>query len=83
MIDQIFSFEVNEDPGLLGEHTLTLLVSSVGYPADITPLSIDLPVSVRCTNPDLIETWITPPMWNPNEYDESLTSSLPTYSSCF
>ena len=71
MIDQIFSFEVNEDPGLLGEHTLTLLVSSVGYPADVTPLSIDLPVSVRCTNPELIEVWTTPAVWEPTEYDQS------------
>ena len=81
--DRLFSLEVNEDPSLIDEYTLDLLVSSVDYPADIMPIIISLPVSVRCTGPQLIETWITPSTWNPIEYDESWTSSLPTYSSCF
>ena len=81
--DLLFSFEVNEDPSLIDEYTLAFVVSSDDYPDYITPKVASLPVSVRCTGPQLIETWIVPSTWNPNEYDESWTSSLPTYSSCF
>ena len=81
--DREFSFEVDEVPSLVGEYTLTLQVSSVDYSPDVTPISIALPVSVRCTDPELIEEWTTPSAWNPNEYDESYTSSLPIYESCF
>ena len=83
MNDRLFSFEVNEDPSLIDEYTLDLLVSSVDYPADITPKIISLPVSVRCTGPQLIETWTAPAVWEPTEYDQTWTSSLPIYSSCF
>ena len=81
--DRLFSFEVNEDPSLLGGHTLSLMVSSDDYGADIAPKTISLPVSVLCTAPILFETWTAPPVWNPNEYDELWTTSLPTYISCF
>ena len=80
--EQLFSFEVNEDPSLIGEYTLDLLVSSVDYPADITPKIISLPVSVRCTGPQLFETWTAPAVWEPTEYDQTWTSNLPTYISC-
>ena len=69
--DRLFSLEVNEDPSLVGEYTLTLEVNSVDYSADVTPKSISLPVSVRCTDPELVEIWTTPADWEPTEYDQS------------
>ena len=81
--NQLFSFEVNEAPSLIGDYTLALVVTSDVYPADIAPKTISLPISVRCTtDTQLVETWTTPPTWNPSEYDETWTSSLPTYKSC-
>ena len=71
--DRLFSLEVNEDPSLVDEYTLTLVVNSVNYSADVTPKSISLPVSVRCTDPELVEIWTTPADWEPTEYDQSLT----------
>ena len=67
MNDRLFSFEVNEDPSLIGEYTLDFLVVSDDYPYYITPKITSLPVSVRCTGPQLIETWTIPSTWNPNE----------------
>ena len=71
--DRLFSFEVNEDPTLIGEYTLVLIVSSDDYGADITPKTISLDVHVVCTAPEIIEAWTTPPVWEPTEYDLSLT----------
>lgn len=69
--DLLFSITVNENPQLLGDHALVLLVSSVDYPDDITPKMISLPISVICTDPELIEEWTIPPIWEPTEYDQS------------
>ena len=33
--DQLFSFEVNEDPSLIGEYTLAFALSLYNNPADI------------------------------------------------
>ena len=49
--DRIFMISVNEDPSLTGEHTLSVLVTSDDYPTDITAKTIEVPISVRCTNP--------------------------------
>ena len=81
--DRLFSFEVNGDPSLLGDHWLTVEVKLDDYFPEVYNLYVPMLVSVRCTNPALIETWTIPPAWNPNEYDESHTSSLPIYESCF
>ena len=71
--DQLFSFEVNEDPSLIDDFELVVEVDLVDYSDDIEPLYISLPVSVICTDPELVEIWTTPADWEPTEYDQSLT----------
>ena len=38
MDDRLFSFEVNEDPSLLGDYWLIVEVSSVDYSAEVSNL---------------------------------------------
>ena len=44
--DRVFSIEVNEDESLIGDHTLSVEVSSDDYPADISPYTISVLISV-------------------------------------
>ena len=57
------SLEVDEDPSLVGLHTLSIEVTSDDYPSEIATKRIDVQVDVQCTDPDLLlETWTTPPV---------------------
>ena len=44
--DRTFSIVVDEDASLIGDHVLSVLVSSVNYPSDIIPLIISVPITV-------------------------------------
>ena len=58
------SLEVDEDPSLVGLHTLSIMVTANDYPDKIEPKTIDVLIVVQCTDPDLLlETWTAPPVW--------------------
>ena len=42
---------VNEDPSLIGEHDLIVIVTSDNYPDDIDAKTIEVPISIVCTDP--------------------------------
>ena len=48
--DRTFSIEVNEDASLIGDYTLSVVVSSDEYSADISAYTIDVPIIVECTD---------------------------------
>ena len=44
--DRTFSIAVDEDASLLGDHTLSVVVSSDEYSSDISAYTIDVPITV-------------------------------------
>ena len=74
--DRSFSIEVNDDPTLIGDHTLSIEVSSVDYPNDISVYTITVPITVVsfCHDSEIklpspvIDPWIV----------EIMTSAIPT-----
>ena len=79
-----FSIEVNEDPSLLGAHILTVEVASDDYSSEIAAKTISVPIFVRkCTDPLLLEPGSNPAItWEPLEYEDTESWSLPTYIIC-
>ena len=58
-------------------------VSSDDYPSEITAKTINVMISVQCTDPLLVESWSTPTVWQPSAYDDTLIFDGPTYTTCF
>ena len=56
MDDRLFSIAVGLNPSLLGEHTLEVEIQTdnVPYPISIIDHTVNVPVSVRCTDPELM-----------------------------
>ena len=48
------SLEVDEDPSLVGLHTLSIMVTSDDYHTRISPKTINVPIAVQCTSPRLL-----------------------------
>ena len=80
--DRTFSIAVSEDPSLLGPHSLDVQVTSVDYPGHIAPKTISVAIDVVCVDPQLVEAWTTPGLWEPQTYASTNQWSLPTYQSC-
>lgn len=53
--DRIFSVVANGDPNFTGEHSLSLLVTSVEHPNDIKPFSLTVKITVNCVITQLLE----------------------------
>ena len=77
-----FSLAVNEDPGLIGEYMLRVQVRSADYPNNIDSKIIDVPISVRCTIPYLINEQLEPKIWEPQTIDEIFSMEVPIYYVC-
>ena len=77
-----FSLEVNEDSDLIGDHTLSIQVTLFNdCLGDITAKTIDVSIYV-CDDSQLVETWSTPSVWEPTEYNSHNEYNLPTYNVC-
>ena len=73
------------DRSLLGEHTLEaqIFIDNNPYSIPIIDHIVKVPVSIRCTDPELIiEEWTPPSVWGPESHEESHTWQVPTYTVC-
>ena len=81
--DRLFIMLVDEDPSLRGDHVLSVQVSSNDYPNFIAPKSLEVPVTVTCSDPMLIDESYVTQTWEPSKIGETNSWGLPTYSICF
>ena len=81
--DRIFIISVNKNPNLIGEHTLSLQITSYDYPDNIVPKTIEVIISVKCNDPQLIYSKYNPEIWEPLAINEVFYWDIPEYTACF